>query len=338
MNASQTRQFEKNEVVFREGTDAKDIHVLMSGKLGIFRNRRFVKSVRGRGVFVGEMGNLLDSKRSATVITLEPSTLIVIPKGADKIFAEHAEIGIKLLESLRFRLSETYDRAVKLWDKILDTVTDMLVYELATKTAGKKGLTFAQTESTRMEAEKAVRVELRSENFEFTKLPDLLKRWDIEEEFNRHVKEKYPRFKIVDLNQMKDLWKKRMPEGTPEKYQRAIDLARGVSELTDFLTSFGVQDEETSSEEIDMLESTIPLERRIAMLKSISQNVLTPKVGIDKMKQINRDFDAEIDEAGRSEKRTGRSYPLLEFAKKLEIGSPYTEDLRKEYWGLCLKK
>lgn len=332
MTNPEPRRFEKNQIVYREGDNAPDFYVLLSGKLAVFRQRHFVRSISGRGIFVGEMGSLLGFKRSATVITLEPSSLIPIPNSVDKIFNRHVEIGVKLLESLRYRLSEMYDRAEKLWSEILEDVIEIIVYEAATKTAIRKTLSLGQIEGEKNSIRQAVLRELKSEDFKFSNLNEFLKTLDIEEEFNRHIKEKYPRFRYVDLEKMKDLWKKHAPDSTSDKLKHCIDLAAGLNDLTEFITSFGTQDESTGSEEISMLESDIPLAKRIVVLKTVSQNVLTPKRGIEQMKKLNRDIDVEIEEATRQEQRNGRVYPLSDFAKKLEIGSEYIEELRREFW------
>ena len=337
MSAPPPQKFDKNHILFREDAPAKDFYILMSGKLAVFRHRRFVRAISGRGVFVGEMGTLLGDTRSATIITLEPATLIVIPKSIDKVFLENPEIGVKLIDSIRHRLSETYDRAEKVWEKVFLELAEIMAYEVATKASVRKSLSFSEMEKERIESRKMVMTELTSERFDFSNLIQLLKRWDIEAEYKRNLKATYPMFKYVDLNKMKDLWKKRTPESPADQLPHCIDLARGLNELTDFLTSFGIHDEDTGSEEIDMLETSIPLAKRIATLKAVSQNKLTPKLGIDKMKVINRDIDTEVEEANRVESKTGRVHQLSEFARKIEIGKDFLEELRKEFWDVCMK-
>lgn len=337
MSTSQPQRFEKNHVLFKEGGPATDFYVLMSGKLGVFRHRNFVRAIGGRGVFIGEMGALLGFKRSATVVVLEPATVISIPKNAEKIFIENQDIGLKLLESLRFRLSQTYDRAEKLWQKIMEQITDMIIYEASTKSSAKKSLSFGEVEAEKSAVTKTVKTELASEDFDFAKIGEFLKKLDVEDEYQRHLKEKFPRFKYVDLKKMKDLWRKRNPDIAADQYKHCVDLAVGLNEITDFITSFGTQDEETGMEEIDMLESSIGLARRSAILKSLAQQILTPKEGIEKMKKINRDIDVEIEEAGRREEKTGRIFFLSEYAKKIDIGNQFIDELRKEFWGVCVK-
>lgn len=336
-DAAQPQKYEKNKVVFKEGEAAPNFFVLMSGKLGVFRQRKFVKSISGRGIFVGEMGSLLGSKRSATVITLEPASLLPIPGSTDKIFLHHAQIGDKLMASLRHRLSETYDQAEKLWEHVVEKIIDVIVYEASTKTAMRKTMTFGELELEKSKVKVMVVNEFHADDFEYAKIQVLVKKLDVEVEFERNMKEKFPRFKYVSLKHMKDLWKKRLPEDTTEKLRHCIDLAVGLNDLTDFLTSFGTHGDQTGAEETDMLESAIDFTKRAAILKSIAQEVLTPKEGIEKMKTINRDIDVEIEEGDRRQQKTGRVFGFGEFAKKTGIGSPYIDRLRSEFWTVCMK-
>lgn len=329
-------QLEKSQILFREGDPANDFLVLLTGKLAVFRRKQYVRSILGRGVFVGEMGTLLGFKRSATVIALEKSSLMTIPNSVDKIFLHHHEIGDKLIENLRRRISETYDRAVKLWATIRDDVIEIVVYEVTTKKAATKRLAMDQVEAERTSVRKLVHLEMDSEKFDFGNMEEFLQKMDIQTEFHRHLNEKYPRYKYLNLDEMRALWKKRSPDDRADKLKFCIDFANGLNQLTDFLTSFGVQDEEPNPEEIEMLESSLPLPRRSAILKAAVQRILTPKLGIDKMKVTNRDVDTELEEANRSETKTGRLYLLTEFAHKLNVGPAYLDDLRKEFWNASM--
>lgn len=328
---------EKFRILMKEGDPAPNFYALLTGKVAVFRHRKFVKAISGRGAFVGEMGALLGSKRSATVITLDASTLMPIPNNVEKMFLHRPDIGMKLLENLRRRLSETYDRAVKVWEKFMDDITEIVIYEAASKSVSKKNTPLSEVEAERNSIRQIVLRELKSENFHFLKLNDFLKTMDADEEVQKHIKEKHPKFKYVDLTEMRDLWKKRIPDETPKKLAHCSELATGLDQLTNFCTSLGVQDEATGSEEIDMLESCVLLPRRITMFKSVAQNALTAKQGIDKMKMINRDIDTEVEEAERVEKRTGRIFHLTDFAKKIGIGNEYINELRNEFWNVCLK-
>ncbi len=333
----QPKQLPPNHILFREGDEAPDFYVLLAGKLAIFRNRQFVRAIGGAGVFVGEMGTLLGHRRSATVITLEPSTLIAIPKNVDSVFLFRPDIGEKLIESLRKRLSETYDKSEKLWTRILEEISEMIVLQAATKRAARKNLSFGEVQGEKNEVRKMVGLEFHSDHFDFSRLDEFLSRMDVKDEFRRGFQAKYPRFKYVDLSVMKDLWKKRVPDSNTDKRHHCVDLAAGLNDLTDFMTSFGSDDDEKGSEEIDLLESTIPLDKRIAMIRSVAQRVLAAKAGIEGMKRINRDIDVECEEGERRQSRTGRTHFFLDFARRMEFGQAYVDELRREFWNVCVK-
>jgi len=64
-----------NTVLIRQGDSDNDVYLILSGRLRVLVNEREVAS-RGAGQYVGEMA-LVDSasKRTATVVTIEPSVL-----------------------------------------------------------------------------------------------------------------------------------------------------------------------------------------------------------------------------------------------------------------------
>ncbi len=338
MSTIQPENVKKHQILFHEGDETHHFYILLTGKLAVFRQKKYVRSISGRGVFVGEMGSLLGFKRSATVITLETSSLLVIPNSVEQIFVNNREIGIKLLSNLRRRLSETYDRAEKLWERIFKEIMDIVIYEATTRSVIRNNLGVDKIEAEKSTMSKAVQRDMLSPTFEFSNIRDMLGKFGIEEAYDKQIKEKYPRFKYVDLKQMKDLWKKPIPQEAVELLRHCLDLARGLNDLTEFITSYEHADEATGMEEVDMLESCIPLARRTEIFRGLARDVLTDREGIERMKRVNRDIDVDLEEADRHERRTGRIFFLTDVAKRFGVREEYLDKLRRDYWDMCLDK
>jgi len=98
------RSFARGALVVREGDVADSFYVVVSGKVKVFINDRdggeMVLDTKGPGQYFGEM--MLDDKpRSASVMTLEPSELAVIPRVEFKAFLlKHPEIALHVIRNL----------------------------------------------------------------------------------------------------------------------------------------------------------------------------------------------------------------------------------------------
>ena len=84
-----TRTFPKNVVVVTEGDETDSLYIIVSGKVKIFvsdeRGKEIVLNESGPGEYFGEMV-LDEGPRSASVMTLEPTRFLVVPKEDFKDF------------------------------------------------------------------------------------------------------------------------------------------------------------------------------------------------------------------------------------------------------------
>jgi CRP/FNR family transcriptional regulator, cyclic AMP receptor protein len=109
------RQFDANEIVFREGDQSDTCYVIRSGRVRAIREHQDGRMITlanfGPGDFFGELAMFDDERRSATVEALDPTELIGILGGdMRRLLREHPDISIKLLAALGRRLRETNER------------------------------------------------------------------------------------------------------------------------------------------------------------------------------------------------------------------------------------
>ena len=94
-----TRSYSKNTVVVSEGDLTDTLYIIVSGRVRVYvsdaQGREVTLSEQGAGEYFGEMV-LDEGPRSASVITLEPSRFLVVPKndvleflGDNPAFAVH---------------------------------------------------------------------------------------------------------------------------------------------------------------------------------------------------------------------------------------------------------
>jgi CRP/FNR family cyclic AMP-dependent transcriptional regulator len=124
------RTYPKNTVVINEGETGDSLFIVLSGRMKVYASntagREVVIAFHGPGEYVGEM-SLDGSPRSASVMTVEPTTCAVVNRASFREFLlAHPEFALHLIEKLIQRvrlttenvkslaLSDVYGRLVKL--------------------------------------------------------------------------------------------------------------------------------------------------------------------------------------------------------------------------------
>jgi len=98
------RTFAKNTVVVSEGDRADSLYIVLSGRVRVYvsddQGKEMFLSESGKGEYFGEMA-LDEGPRSASVITLEPTRLLVVPKDDFAAFlAKSPEFALHLVRKL----------------------------------------------------------------------------------------------------------------------------------------------------------------------------------------------------------------------------------------------
>ncbi len=99
-----TRTFPKNTVVVSEGDGTDSLYIIVSGRIRIFvsdeKGKEIVLGNAGPGEYFGEMV-LDEGPRSASVMTLEPTRFLVVPKEDFMEFvAKSPEFSLHLIRKL----------------------------------------------------------------------------------------------------------------------------------------------------------------------------------------------------------------------------------------------
>jgi CRP/FNR family cyclic AMP-dependent transcriptional regulator len=109
------RSYPRNAVVISEGDEATSMFIILSGSVKVYHTeadgKETILNTQGPGQHFGELALADDAPRSASVMTLEPSRLLVLSKAAFKECLEDSpEVGYHLVEALARqvrRLTET---------------------------------------------------------------------------------------------------------------------------------------------------------------------------------------------------------------------------------------
>jgi CRP/FNR family cyclic AMP-dependent transcriptional regulator len=116
------RAYPKGAIIITEGDPSDSIYVIVSGRVKVYlsdtQGREVVLDEHGPGNYVGEM-SYDDLPRSASVMTLEPSTLAVVSGKAFRAFiASDPDAAMHLIRSLihRARVASSNIRSLALLD------------------------------------------------------------------------------------------------------------------------------------------------------------------------------------------------------------------------------
>lgn len=116
----ETVHYPKGSILFNEGDSGDFIGIVISGRLEVkkqteFKGHEIVIALLGKGSFVGELSVADQQPRSATVVALEDSKLLILTRETlDSIMEAYPYIGIKILKGLirilAIRLRKTVER------------------------------------------------------------------------------------------------------------------------------------------------------------------------------------------------------------------------------------
>jgi CRP/FNR family transcriptional regulator, cyclic AMP receptor protein len=135
------RTFARNSVVLNEGDQTNSLYIVLTGRVKFFlsdaRGREVVLGTAGAGEYFGEMA-LDEGPRSASVMTLEPSSFAVVPMADMRnALAAQPEFALHLITKLirRVRALTENVRSLALMD-VYGRVARLLL-ELAVERDGK---------------------------------------------------------------------------------------------------------------------------------------------------------------------------------------------------------
>jgi CRP/FNR family cyclic AMP-dependent transcriptional regulator len=114
-----TRNYPKNSVIINEGDHTDSLYVILSGKVKIFltddQQKEVIVAIQREGDYFGELALLDEAPRSASVMTMEPCSLLIVSRGAfERHLASDPKLAISLMRGLAARLRATTENVKSL--------------------------------------------------------------------------------------------------------------------------------------------------------------------------------------------------------------------------------
>ena len=101
----QGKKFSAGATLCSSGEEAKELYILLEGRLDVVVGRRTIQTIRDRGSMVGEMAFLLKTRRTASVVAVVSSTVLMVPfEKMEPLFARVPQLLFSMLRQLALRL------------------------------------------------------------------------------------------------------------------------------------------------------------------------------------------------------------------------------------------
>jgi CRP/FNR family transcriptional regulator, cyclic AMP receptor protein len=109
------KAYPRNTMLFQEGQPSADLYIVVTGQIKVFvseaQGKEVTLTLEGPGGYFGELGLVDEAPRSASVMTTEPSQLVVVSKADfQRCLAAHPDLGIKLMRALVQRVRTLTER------------------------------------------------------------------------------------------------------------------------------------------------------------------------------------------------------------------------------------
>ena len=109
------KRFPKNTIVFSKGDESDSLYIIQSGRVKAVihdtEGKEIVLSLIGSGEYFGEMAALDGVPRSATIVTKEPTEMLIVHRNDFKsILASNPDMAFNLLKVLLERLRRANEK------------------------------------------------------------------------------------------------------------------------------------------------------------------------------------------------------------------------------------
>lgn len=101
------KNFGRGAVIAEEGSQGGGFYILLTGRVGVFKQDIQVAEFATRGVIFGEISSLLSRPRTARLVAIEPSSVMYFEASVDELIAKHPNVAKTVLISLAQRLERT---------------------------------------------------------------------------------------------------------------------------------------------------------------------------------------------------------------------------------------
>ena len=115
--SSNIRTFAELEQITTEGEKSNGWYILLEGKIGVYKHKRQVAELSGRGVVFGELSFILNTPQTVSLVALEPTKAVHFDMPLDQLITEYPDVTKKILVNLAERLAKTTEDFISFVEK-----------------------------------------------------------------------------------------------------------------------------------------------------------------------------------------------------------------------------
>lgn len=332
MDFVNTRSLGKGEKLFHERDSSPEVYFLRVGTLLILKGELLIGQVKAPN-FVGEIGPILNTNRSTTVIAKTPASLDVYD--GRQMMAKlslQSELGVKFFRSLIERFEMIRNRVDEYQYQILAECLKILAVHASEKKIAEKKLEFSDIKNVRREMEVALEQTMTRKDAaeDFATLQRLAKQHAVPEKYGQSVATRFRSFAPIDLKPFKTP----KSEMFSDFKTGAQSVAEKIIVLTRHLTDFQTLGLNRPEMEITLIEETMPFQTRMQILKELMLSTYA-KGSLDDFKRHVTEFDRAIKTL--TEDQAQPDMPLGSIAKKFNLDQPYMKSLQAKWKEFLMK-
>lgn len=119
------KTYERGGLIVEEGSPGQGWFILLTGRVAVFKKGTQIAEFSTRGMVFGEISSILAKPRTATLIAVEPTTVLYFEATLDELVTRYPKVAKTVLISLAQRLERTTGAlwtAVNQAQEAMDTV------------------------------------------------------------------------------------------------------------------------------------------------------------------------------------------------------------------------
>ncbi len=120
LNSSNIQEYAEKEIIASEGDIEAGWYVLLQGRVGVLKHGKKIAEFSEHGVVFGELSSILNTPRTATLISLEQTRVIHFKASLDNIIEHYPKMTKQIVISLAERLAKTTDNLITVVEKDIE--------------------------------------------------------------------------------------------------------------------------------------------------------------------------------------------------------------------------
>lgn len=332
MDFTKTRTLDRGERLFREREPSDDVYFLRIGTLLVVKGETLIGQIVSPS-FVGELGPILNSPRTTSVIAKTPCSLDLYDGQAlmGKLTLQ-SDLGCKFLRSISERYEMVRDRVGEYQNLVVFECMRILSVHMSEQKVADKKLDFSDIKNVRRDIEVMLEQMIGRKDAveDLNTLFKVAQQYGVKDKFKNDMTVRFRAFQPLDLKQFKI----QRVESYPDFRSAAQFIADKIVVLTRYIADFQTMGLAQLESEARLVEESIPFQDRVHILKQLVLSKYSHG-SLDEFKRLMTDFDRTVKLI--AEEPGYETQPISPLAKKFNLDVQYVQSLQTKWKEFLMK-